>query len=252
MPRWPRYSTSGPSRGVDHVAHVVGVADRPGEAKPHPGGPGDVDREVGCLLRHQAPGPGERAAAGPRPPPAHVDAVGHHLGVGHVPPGGPRVLAHRHVARPPVVGDLDGRLEPGGRWGVQRGDHRRPAGGRHGDRQVVQAVVVDDVDVTALLQLEHHLQVGMVLAQPHGRRHRDVRPRRRAEVQGKGGELTHAEARVAPPAGEHRDLDAAVAKAPAQVPRQGLQASGERLLEREARGRDHHDVHVARPVRTRA
>lgn len=59
--------------------------------------------------------------------------------------------------------------------GQHRGLHRRS----HRDGEVVEAVVVDDVElVWVARQLEHQGQVGMMLVQDLGRRHGHIRPGR--------------------------------------------------------------------------
>ena len=111
---------------------------------------------------------------------------------------------------------------------------------------------MDDVDVTAALQLEHDLQIGVVLAQPHGWRHRHVLARSGTQVEGTGQHLADAQVGVAARPREDRDPDTAVAQPTAQVPRQGLEAPGEGFLQGKARGGDHHDVHTALPASTPA
>jgi hypothetical protein len=94
---------------------------------------------------------------------------------------------------------------------VQRREHRRVEGGGHRDRQVVQAVVVDDVERAAQLagQAQHQVEVGVVLVQPLRGRHADVGPRRIADARQAHVEHLYAERGVRARSGEQRHLVAA-------------------------------------------
>lgn len=130
----------------DASREVLAITDRSGDPQPPAGEASRLDREVRTLLRHQSSEPGEVVAALADGPAVGVDPVGYHRNrPGHVTPrrcgvgaDGDAVGRWRHRHR---------RLQPRRRRRVQRGDHRCGNSGRHGDRQIVQAVVVDDVVV---------------------------------------------------------------------------------------------------------
>ena len=114
----------------------------------------------------------------------------------------------------------------GGVWSVvSMGRHR--LGQR--EREEVQAVVVDHVHVLAPPQLQHHLEVRVVLPKPRLGQHRDVRPGRVAELERSDGELTGVERGVAAGTGEEGDVDAALAQTPDEMPGQRLEPAGEGL-----------------------
>ena len=81
----------------------------------------------------------------------------------------------------------------------------------------------------------------MVLVQPLGRRHADVRPRRVAQARPPQIQELDAQARVGPRAGEERDLVPERAQPISKAPDVGFEPTGERFDDRKASGRDDPD-----------
>ncbi len=79
---------------------------------------------------------------------------------------------------------------------------------------------MDDVDVSAGLQFQHDLQVGVVLAQPALRWHGHVAAGGVAQVERTHQELSCVQPLVAARPGEHRDLHTALPQAPDELPGQ--------------------------------
>ena len=168
------------------------------------------------------PDPQAGPPPGPGLPSGQVDTIADDPDLRYqVPPGARGVPAHRgedHRAR----ARLDRGLQPGRRRRVQRADHPDRQQARHRDGQVVQAVVVDHVEGGPALfgEVEHQLQVGVVLLEPPRRlacSRRRVPP---ALIRGlDGSQLAHAEFRITARAGEHSHLVSAALQAPWPGPR---------------------------------
>ena len=155
---------------------VAGVEDRADQVQRQPSLPGSQDGQVGALLGHDPARPQDGPPTWPRPPPGQIDTIADNPDLRYrVPPGQRGVSAHRgedHRART----RLDGRLQPGRGRRVQGADHPDPQQARHRNGQVVQAVVVDHVEGSPALfgDVDHQLQVGMVLLEPPLGWHADI------------------------------------------------------------------------------
>ena len=212
-------------RGQVGAAHVPGVADlraeagrhlalevaavlhRAGQHQRHAREAAGVGREVGRLLRDDAPAPHGGTAPGTGRPRREVEAVGHHVALDRVPPGVRRPLADRHEAGR-VLTERDGRLEQGERRRVQRREHGDAHCRGHRDRQVVEAVVVHHVVLLRPVprEREHQVEVGVVVREPVRPRRELVRHRRRARLHPRQGQQAHGQRGVGPRTREQGDL----------------------------------------------
>ena len=90
-------------------------------------------------------------------------------------------------------------------------------------------------------ETKHQLEVGVVLVQPLGRRHADVRPRGVAQARAPQIQELDAQARVRPGTGEERDLVPERSQPISQAPDVRFEPAGERFDDRKASGRDDPD-----------
>jgi len=201
---------------------------------------------VRSLLGHEAPGPHGPVSAGARLPPVGVDAVEDDAGVDGVRPRARRVLADRRE-RHVVPRERHRRLQPRQRRRVQARHHRHADRPRHRDGQVVQRVVVDDVEAVGAGrdQLEHELQVRVVLLHPLPRWGPDVLARGRAGLEHADLELLDVQSRVGAGSGEQTHLMATCDEPFGQHRGVRLEAALERLADREPARGDEADPHAA-------
>ncbi|MCU1699971.1 MAG: hypothetical protein JWR34_6034 [Mycobacterium sp.] len=142
------------------------------------------------------------------------------------------MATHRGEPGACAAGGLQCRFQPRGGWGVHGGQHRGGQQGRHSDRQVVQAVVVDDVEtVFGIGKLHHQTEVGVVIGHEGCRHHRRIRLRRRRKRQLPYIERGAVDACVTSGSSEQRHMVSQLGQRARQMPDVGLQAAGERLAQ---------------------
>ena len=201
------------------------------------------------LLGHEPAEPDQPVTTGTERPLPQVDPVQHHRrrdrGVRRLPRLGDvaadRGERPRRTAR--VRGRGHGALQPGRGRRVQRGEHRHVQQRRHGERQVVEGVVVDHVEAVGqrLGQGHQQPQVCVVVAHEPRRRHRAVLTGGGAGLPPVSRERIPLVDPVGALTGEQADRVAAAAQAVDEVPDQRLEPTGERLADRVLRRGDHGD-----------
>lgn len=175
-------------QGGDAVVEILPVGDRSGKGEPAAASARDLDREMRAFFRHEASEPHQVGPAGTDRPAREVHPVGDdgRGSLERVPPRVRRMSADRDEGRRDLCRRGQGRLEPGGRRSVQRADHRDAQCRCHRHRQVMQAVVVDDVEGVGerTRQVQHQRQVRVVVLEEALRCHGRVVARGRAGGEG--------------------------------------------------------------------